>query len=405
MIQALRRPAIARLWFGQATSTIGDEIYRVGLTWLAVDLIGADAGYMNAAGAGALMLFSLVGGHWADRWKPVTTMVFTDMVRAGIVLVPVVWSFFSPLSIGVLWFLTLTLASAAAFFEPAMQEMLPRLARDRELLRSTNGLMATTFRMARMVGPTIVGLLSSVIPMIHFFTVDAITYIVSAFSINSIPALDPEAVKEENRPHRHTSILRTIVSGYEAVRERTGIMTLMLVRAMNGGCWGIIMGLGIALYVRDLTVTEDARQFGYVMGSYGFGNFFGSLFFGNIRRMRSWIMIWGGYVWLGAMFVGVGLAPSIGWMMFASALAGFAGPMNDLGFIDTIQTRFHVHELPRVVRFRLTLDTGFGLVAMLLAPSMIRMFGVRDVIMGCGTVYFLSGVIGLLAKEPTEPAA
>lgn len=400
MIQALRKPAIARLWLGQATSTIGDEIFRVGLTWLAVGLIGADAGYLNAGGAAALMLCSLVGGHWADRWRPVTTMVFTDMIRAGIVLVPVVWSYFAPVSIGVLWFVTLTLASSGAFFEPAMQTMLPRLARERELLRSATGLMSTTFRMARMIGPTIVGLLSGLVPMIHFFTFDALTYFVSAFSVNSITKLDPEALKSEVELHHpHRSIWHTVKSGYDTVRSKPGVMNLYVVRAINGACWTIVMTLGLALLVKDLTVTADARHFGLVMGSYGLGNFFGSLFFGNFRPSKNQTMIFGGYAWLGTMFVFTGLAPTIDWVMVATAVAGFAGPMNDLGFIDMYQSRFNISELPRVTRFRMALETSVALVAMIAAPSLFRMFSVRDVIIGCGAIYAAFGFVGLCFKD------
>ena len=75
MLSALKDRAIARLWFGQAMSSIGDEIYRVGLTWLAVGIIGADTGYLAAGQAAALMILSFVGGKWADRWEPVRTMV------------------------------------------------------------------------------------------------------------------------------------------------------------------------------------------------------------------------------------------------------------------------------------------------------------------------------------------
>ena len=54
MLRGLRKRAIALLWGGQALSAIGDEIYRVALIWLAVGLVGADAGYLAAArGAGS----------------------------------------------------------------------------------------------------------------------------------------------------------------------------------------------------------------------------------------------------------------------------------------------------------------------------------------------------------------
>lgn len=401
MIQALRRPAIARLWFGQALSTVGDQIYHVGITWLAVDMIGADAGYLNASAAGALMFLSLIGGHWADRWSPVKTMVATDLVRALIVLVPVFWSFFSPISLGVLWFVTLTLSSASAFFEPAMQSLLPRLARDREMLGSATGLMSTTFRMARMVGPTIVGLLSSVIPMIHFFTIDAATYVISALSLKSIPKLDPHAdvVDEVELKRPRGSIWKTIRSGYDTVHVKAGMQGLFIVRAVVGGAWVVVMGLGLALLVREMTGSSDARQFGLVIGSYGFGNFFGSVFFGNRRRRDSLGLVFGGYSILGTMFVLMGLSPTIEWMMGFAVVAGFSGPMNDLGFVDLLQSRFSVSQLSRVTRYRIVMETGVYLICMLLAPSFFRMFSVRGVIVACGALYATCGFLGLLQKD------
>ena len=95
MLRALKDAAILRLWLGQALSAVGDEIYRVGLTWLAVGLIGADTGYLNAAQYAALMILSFIGGKWADHWDPLKTMIRVDLIRALIILIPVVVSFFT----------------------------------------------------------------------------------------------------------------------------------------------------------------------------------------------------------------------------------------------------------------------------------------------------------------------
>src|ERR1700679_3654151 len=102
MRSALQNRAISRLWFGQALSSIGDEIYRVGLTWIAVGLIGADTGYLNSAQAAALMVLSFVGGKWAENWDPLRTMIRVDLVRAIIVLIPVFYSFCAPVPLAVL---------------------------------------------------------------------------------------------------------------------------------------------------------------------------------------------------------------------------------------------------------------------------------------------------------------
>lgn len=45
MLNALKKRAVALLWCGQAMSAIGDEIYRVALIWLAVNIIGPDTGF------------------------------------------------------------------------------------------------------------------------------------------------------------------------------------------------------------------------------------------------------------------------------------------------------------------------------------------------------------------------
>src|SRR3954463_12362237 len=89
MLKALRDRSIRLLWSGQALSSIGDEIYRVALIWLAVGLIGPDTGYLAAAQSGALLILSLVGGRWADQWDHRRTMIGVDQLRAVIVLAPV----------------------------------------------------------------------------------------------------------------------------------------------------------------------------------------------------------------------------------------------------------------------------------------------------------------------------
>src|SRR5271156_6603337 len=96
MLKALRKPPIALLWCGQATSAIGDELYRVALIWLAVGLIGADTGYLSAGQSAALLLLSVIGGQWADHWDHLKTMIGVDLLRGLIVLIPVALFHFMP---------------------------------------------------------------------------------------------------------------------------------------------------------------------------------------------------------------------------------------------------------------------------------------------------------------------
>jgi len=399
MRSALRDRAISRLWAGQALSSIGDEIYRVGLTWMAVGLLGKDTGLLNAGQAAALMILSFVGGRWADRWEPLQTMVWIDGIRAGVVLLPVAVSLFHPVPLGLLVAVALVLASLGAFFDPALQATLPHFAREPRLLRSANGLMSTTIRLARMVGPTLVGLLSNVVPMIHFFTLDALTFIGSAWSVRSIGGTVPAAADGSGE---RASFSRAIAAGFRTVSAAPGMPFILGLKALTGGTWNLAFMLGIALLVQQLA-PGDARAFGLVMACYGAGNFVGALYFGNHRRPHPGRLMFAGYALFGAGFIALGFAPGIGSMMAAAAFSGFAGPMNELAFSDTIQSRFPANEISRVVRLRMAVETLSTLIFTGISPLLFRTLGPRGTIVFCGLTWVGSGALGFLRLRRAVP--
>jgi MFS family permease len=402
MADALRHRAIRRLWFGQALSSIGDEVYRVGLTWLAVSLIGADVGYLGAAQSAALMILSFVGGRWADGWEPLRTMVRVDVVRAAIVLLPVAVSVFHVVPLSVLVAVALSLSALSAFFDPALQTMLPVFAPDLTILRAATGLMSTTIRLARMVGPAIIGLLSGVIPTVHFFTLDALSFVASAASVHSLRKITTAAARPASE--RPQSFWEATLSGFRTVRAERGMTHIMWTKAVTGGFWNLAIGLGFALLVQELA-PGDVRAFGLLVASYGAGNFAGALYFGNHHRPRPAFLMFAGFALLGVGFVLMGIAPSAHWAMVAAAGAGFAGPMNDLAFSDFVQARFPIVEISRVFRLRLAVETLSTLLCMALAPTLFRVLTVRGTIILCGAVWIVSGLLGLWRLEEIDPSA
>jgi len=395
MLKALRYRPIALLWMGQALSSIGDEIYRVGLTWLAVGLIGENTGYLTAGQAAALMTLSFIGGKWADHWQPLTTMVRVDMIRAGLVLIPVACSFFMPVPLTLLVVVALTLSALGAFFDPALQTCLPTFSPSIDILRAATGLMSTTIRMARMIGPALVGLLAVWVPTIHFFTLDALSFAVSAFSVGILKR-EAFAKAPPAKIERHSvSLTDAIVAGFREMRKKEGMEYVLWAKAATGGTWNLAYGLGFALLINGIA-PHDTRAFGLLIASYGLGNFLGALYFGNRSRHRSGLMMFSGYVLLGCGFVLVGLAPTLNWIMVASAATGFTGPMNDITFVDLVQKRFHLSQMTRIFRLRMATETASTLLFMLASPFLFRMLSVRSVIQSCGLVWILVGATGLL---------
>ena len=87
ILAPLRLPQLALLWGGLALSAVGDQLYVVALSWIAVGVLGPAAGYLSALGAAAVLITALIGGHWADCCEQRTLMMSADLIRAAALIV------------------------------------------------------------------------------------------------------------------------------------------------------------------------------------------------------------------------------------------------------------------------------------------------------------------------------
>ena len=260
-----------------------------------------------------------------------------------------------------------------------------------------------------MVGPSIVGLLSNLVPMIHFFTLDAVSFVASAASVHSIgehvpPARGEARGAEDGRGQdgaARASFAQAVASGFQTVRAQPGMTFIMSLKAFTGGTWNLAFTLGIALLVQHLA-PGDARAFGLVMAGYGAGNFAGALYYGNHHRPHPGRLMFSGYIQFGLGFLLVGISPSIGWMIAAAAFSGYAGPMNELAFSDTIQSRFPLRDISRVFRLRMAVETSSTLFFTGISPLLFRLIGVRGTIAFCGGAWVLSGLLGFFQLKTVE---
>ena len=75
VLRPLKDPAVATVWSGLAASTIGEDLFRVAVVWIAAEQIGNAAGYVNAAQYGAMLVVGLLGASLFDRWRADRAMI------------------------------------------------------------------------------------------------------------------------------------------------------------------------------------------------------------------------------------------------------------------------------------------------------------------------------------------
>jgi MFS family permease len=193
-VRAARRIAAALLhrdfrvlWFGACTSSIGTWMQSLAENWLVLSLtasafyLGLDAFLQQLP----IMLFTLIGGVFADRYDRRQTLMGSQWVQlasAGTLAALVYFHFVHVWQILALSFLT---GCAQAFGGPAYQSLIPSLVGKQDLTNAI-ALNSIQFNVARMVGPLLAG---ATLAAFNRWGVPEMTALSACFSLNALSFL------------------------------------------------------------------------------------------------------------------------------------------------------------------------------------------------------------------------
>jgi MFS family permease len=393
----LRPLAIGRvrlLWGALTLSAMGDQLYAVALVWVAVGVLGPAAGYLSALQAGCGMAAALLAGRWADQWDQRRAMAGADLVRATVLLGLVAWWLGrgGPPPPGLIVAIVV-LAAGEAVFRPALQATLPSLLPDRALLPAANALFDTTERSARLIGPGLVGVLAGILPVVHFFTLDATSFLLSAAAIVSLGRL------ARHVPRPRASLLAGVGRGFAVVRGHRLLWTVLVCSGPINGFWIAAFSLALPLLIERAGITGPGGTglgaYGLVISAYGCTNLLSTLAVGSrpIPSHPGRLMFAGTVVTgLGTAALALGAKAGLPALMAASALAAIGGPLKDIPTAVLRQTELPPGDIAAAMRAFMVVSYGGALGAMLLAPTLAHALGASRLVMLCGV-----GLVALAA--------
>jgi DHA3 family macrolide efflux protein-like MFS transporter len=408
ILRPLRGRSMALLWGGLSLSAVGDQLYAVALTWIAVGVLGSGAGYLGALQALIALLAVLFIGVWADRWEQLRGMIAADLASAAVLLGVVGAALASgrPSVTGLICAIVV-LASGQAVFRPALQSVLPTMVEDTRLLPAANGLLDATGRIARLLGPGVVALLVSAVPVIHFLTIDALTFLASAAALLLIRRRRPVELAALHGSVRD-SVWNGIIRGYRATSRHSLLGYYLAVSGPLNGAWYAVFYLCLPLLITRTGLGASGGPaglgaYGLILSAYGCGNLAATVVLGGrMLPARPQFQMLYGNIHFGCgvlLLAGANLLP-IEWRLAgfatAAALAAMGGPMQDIPTAVLRQTRLAAVDRPAAMRAYMA-AVGLGILfAMLAAPVAISQFGVTWVIVACGAVYLLVAAVGLV---------
>jgi MFS family permease len=318
--RALALPAILRgrdfrrFWLGESISLIGDQITLIALPLVGVLALHADAAQMGYLGAAALipnLLFSLHAGAWLDRrGRRRQAMIVTALARAALLATIPVAYWLGALTMAQLYVVSFLVGTLSVFFFVAYSTLFVSLVpRDRYLEASSllHGSRAFSF----VAGPSIGGVLVQIFSAPGALIADAVSFLVSAFSLGSIHPTEPPT-EEAQRGH--------VKAGIAYIRRspiiRASLLATATINFFNFVFWALFF-----LYATK-TLGVGAGLLGLVLGAASVGGVLGSILTGRIsRRIGVGPAFIAGSVLFPAPLVLVPLAGGAEWTILAFLFA------------------------------------------------------------------------------------
>lgn len=404
-LRMLRQRHLAVLWLSQVLSAIGDHLYAIAVIWIAVQVAGSSAGLIALAQSLAMLVFGMLGGVYADRWNRRTTMIAVDLLRAGAVLSLPILATLSILRFWHLLVVAVIVGTLSALFNPALQASFPALSGDTQTLQATNGLMDVTRRLARAVGPSLVGLLTIFLPVTQFFTLDAVSFGVSALALFSLGrrfAWQPERSAAAKGGIR--DIAAEIGEALRLVARHRPLTWALANVTLGNFVWGLAFVVGVPLLAKNV-LSDSIGAYGLIVGAYGVGNVASNLVIGSVTIRRRMPMLFSGRLVMGAGFLLLASAHALPLAMLGAGIAAISGPLGDILLLTMIQSDLPSGQIGKVYSLMIVVESGGASLGALVAVPLYAHLSVSLAIALCALLLLATGIAGLLRFGLREPTA
>lgn len=295
-----------------------------------------------------------------------------------------------------------------ALFDPALQASVPALSGgDVSVVQATNGLMDITRRLARTLGPALAGLLVAFLPLAHFFTLDAVSFAISALTICALGgrfAWHPASAGGA-RGQGIRAMLREALDGLHLARACKPLYWSLLALALSNVVWSIAFVIGVPLLVAR-GVGGSVGVYALIVGAYGVGNVLGNILIGSLRIRRRLFTIFLGKGVLGLGFLLLACASSVPLALFASALAAVGGPMGDIMILTMLQVDLPADGIGKGYSVMMIMENAGASLGLLAAVPFFHLVSVPAGIALCALLLLIVSALGLLrfGMEQTETA-
>ena len=399
---AMRNPGVRRVELAWGASIAAEWAHFVALGVFAYSAGGTTA--VGIAGLVRMLPAALVAplaSTLGDRFRRERFLFWTAAVGAA-ALGASALVFFTVRSEALIFALAAVVGVSSTLFRPALQAILPSLARTPGELIAANGATSTIESLGTLVGPLLAGVLISVgDPGIVFAAAGALL----AVGALLLATLHVEGVIQETAARAETREL--LLGGFEAVRRGPArlILLLMATQAFVRGCLNVLIVVAV---FRVLDAGDGAV--GYLTAALGLGGLIGAFGAMTLKSRRLAIAMGVALIFWGLPIALLAPRPYLPAAVLLLAVIGAANSVEDIAGFTLLQRIVPDAALSRALG--LVWGAAMGAVGLgsIAAPAVVAWVGPRTAFAVVGAIL---PVVTLLAwhrlrtidREVAAPAA
>lgn len=392
------------LMCAQLISSVGDWlsiiaiITLVGLKW---DASPMQISFIILCLAVPMALLGPFTGTIADRFSRKSLMIFSDIVRAGLIL-----GMAFATSIWMVYICLFAIGFLSAVFIPAKNGKLKELVPDADM-KSAMSITSMIDSGTKVLGPLLSGLLVAAVGTKPVFFIDSATFLISALLIIVLPktihVLDGDGELKESKS---TSFKEELLEGLSFIKGYRYLLTGMMILGISL----LVLQLSdsqIIVLIRELS-SASPDLFGLIVSSAGVGMFFSGLLLAKKTDYNALLLMLSGVCGIGASFgmmallTGMDLNMSVIWGPVLGLIAGYAAGLVFIPFQAAVQTDTPVHMTGRVFGVINSVTTTATIIGPLIGGWLATVIGVIPTFLITSTLLIIISVFGFVFKSTIE---
>jgi len=265
-------------WIGMCISLIGTWMQNIAQPWLAYSLTNSPflLSLIGVLQFTPVLLFSLFAGVIVDRFSKKRILIITQSLSLIISLILAILIWTGEIQYWHIVVMATFLGVVNTFDMPTRQSMVIELVGKKDLMNAI-ALNSMAMNLARIIGPTIAGIVMGYIGVGSCFFINSISFaavVISLFFIKPMPV--KKKIKND------TKIITEIKDGLKYIYHNDVLLFTILVMVVIG-TFVPNFNVLVPVFSKEI-LNQNETGFGILMSFMGFGSFLGAMFIATLSK-------------------------------------------------------------------------------------------------------------------------